>query len=168
MIAFAYDKIFRPYFNEETSNFYHSFQIICEVEGIVNSIIPDLSVSLLHRLASMHIILLLIEEKSCLDKMDSSTVQVANYCQEMLKMKYRFIFCLLYAQESKQVRLVKFNQETEDTKRPDELIQYSRTFSLIDTETNNPDLKVMKPLFRVILKTIFVHRGFGGCLTTRH
>ena len=75
ILALAYDELFSEYFNAQTKSSYHSFQIIGEVEGLTG-IIPDLSVSALHKLGSKHIILLLIEEKSLLDKVNNSSKKI--------------------------------------------------------------------------------------------
>ena len=150
-LALACDELFSEYFNAQTKSSYHSFQIIGEVEGLTG-IILDLSVSALHKLGSKHITLLLIEEKSLLDKVDNSSKQIAKYSQEILKKNY----ALLFAQKTKEYRLVKFTQPNKDIRSPDELIEYSRVYPLINPDKSKPDLELMKTLFRVALKAIYV------------
>ena len=154
-LALACDELFSEYFDAQTQKLYHSFQIIREVEDLTG-IIPNLSVSALLKLGSKRIVLLLIEEKLLLDKVDNSSKQIAKHGQEIPKENYAFIYCIVFAQKTKEYCLVKFAQPNKDIRSPDEFIEYSRVYPLINPDTSKPDLELMKTLFRVALKAIYV------------
>ena len=155
MLSFFCTELFLPKLLPQFKNSFRRFKTIGEVPGLSKYDIPDLSISLVHKNDVEHIVVLLQEEKATLEKLDSSCSQVARYCQDLIKRDYSHIYCLLYAQKSKQIRLVRFNKKTKESTSFDDLVTYSRLFPLVDIETDETNIETMKKFFRIMLKLIF-------------
>ena len=155
-LARGCQEIFWPWLLEEIQNSYVGFKVMPETIGVGPNAVPDYSVSLLHKTGTSYIVTQLQEEKTGTEKIDAAGPQITKYCQALLHKDYNIAYCLLYAQKTKQIRLVKFIRATHETKSFDQLIEYSLLLPLLSPLSGRLDPQLMRLMFKVSLKAIYL------------